>query len=195
MNSQNSLTRNFSIILSPKFGYSLMQFRDDIPGREPIQFFGGWFKGIHPKYVGLNKGESIGHAIYREIILELGLALKNILFLPFPKASDYIYKNKNNQSIAYLTYVNIKEEWIESKNKVQGAFEIPGKLNLREGCRMDVFKLEKRLLKSDLYENDRRMLNIYLENREIMEQSAFKIDLHGYLKNNSLSDFITVIAE
>jgi len=28
-----------------------------------------------------------------------------------------------------------------------------------------------------------------------MEQSAFKIDLHGYLKNNSLSDFITVIAE
>lgn len=176
----NRLSRNVSVMLSPEEGYSLMQIRDDVEG-SPLQFFGGWMKGFYPKYEGPAKEESIEQTIYREMVSELGLSLRETFFLPFPKMEDYVLRRDNGQnSIVYLTKAIIKPEWIGNKQKVvERNEEVQGKLNLREGSSMDVFKLDESLLEKNLYGNDRRMFEIYLRDREQMEQASFKLPLEN----------------
>jgi len=175
----NRLSRNVSVILSPEEGYSLLQVRDDVEGN-PLQFFGGWMKGFYPEYEESAKEESVEQTIYREMIDELGLSLREIFFLPFPNMDDYTLRRDNGQnSIVYLTKAVIKPEWIGNKKKVERNEEVQGKLNLREGSSMDVFKLEESLLKQNLYPNDRRIFGIYLRNKDEMEQSAFKLSLEN----------------
>jgi len=171
-------SRNVSVMLCPEPGYSLMHIRDDVPKDQALQFFGGWMKGFYPVYEGWDKEESLGHTAYREMVDELGLALRDIDFIPFD-LRDYEME-KSDPRIMYMTRAIIKPEWIgNTKRLKEGEPEIQGKLNLREGDSMDVFKLDGSLLKEGLYGNDRRMFEIYLRDGPAMEAASIKIDLRG----------------
>lgn len=186
-------SRNVSVILSPQ-GYpagrrelsdytSLFQTRDDLHGN-PIQLFGGWMKGWSKKnpyeHLGWRNEESVGHTIYREMVDELGLALREVLLLPFPRIEDYdLFQGKSPSPLVYLTWAEIYSSTIGNKRRVEPSEEVNGQLNLREGSSMDLYKLDDSILERNLYDNDRRMIKILLRNWKAMINGAVKIDLRG----------------
>lgn len=186
-------SRNISVILSPQ-GYptgkgelsdytSLFQARDDI-SRNPIQLFGGWMRGWSNEkpysHLGWRHEESVGHTIYREMIEELGLALREVLLLPFPRIEDYnLFQDKSSSPLVYLAWAGIDPSVIGSKTRVEPSSEVPGKLNLREGSYMDLYTLDGSILDRNLYENDRRMMEILFKHWKAMISGAVKIDLNG----------------
>jgi len=191
------LPRNVSIMLCPDPGYCLMQYRDDVPGN-PLQFFGGWMKGFRKVNDYSKTEESLGHSVYREMVCELGLALKEIYFLPFPSINNYISVIGKENALVYLAQARIMPDWINSTRRIIPGNEIQGKLNLREGLSMGVFKLDGSLPTHNLYEPDKRLFQIYLKNSEVMEQAAFKISLDNLVfpeeKRQKLESLITVRA-
>ncbi len=186
-------SRNISVILSPQ-GYptgkgdlsdytSLFQARDDISGN-PIQLFGGWMRGWDSQKPYAHRGwaeeESVGHAVYREMIEELGLALREVLLLPFPGIQDYdLFPGKSSSPLVYLTWAGIDPSIIGNKRKVEPNEEVSGKLNLREGSSMDLYTLDGSILDRNLYGNDRRMIEILLRHGKAMINGALKVDFRG----------------
>lgn len=186
-------SRNVSVILSPQ-GYptgkgelsdytSLFQTRDDLP-RNPIQLFGGWMRGWSKekpyRHLGWQHEESVGHTIYREMVDELGLALREVLLLPFPRVEDYnLFQGQNTSPLVYLLWAGIDSSTIRNRRRVEPNEEVHGQLNLREGSYMDLYRLDDSILERNLYDNDRRMIEILLRNWKAMINGAVKIDLRG----------------
>lgn len=173
-----------------------MQRRDDEDGN-PIQFFGGWFKGFWPED---QAEESIGHAIYREMVTELGLALREVWFLPFPLNDYTLERSDNSDSIVYIVKANIDPVWIGNKQRIQPGQEVQGQLNLREGESMEVYPLDFSLFDQPLYGNDMRMFDLYMANRKVIEQASFKLalptlDQFPEHQRQELEDLITVEAD